>query len=63
MHFEKMFYEARPFLYGSIAMYSLANNDNRLMLICGLVLAFCSASVFYMRLNYRTHGQSPDRFN
>ncbi|MGZ3692431.1 MAG: hypothetical protein ACXVAX_13065 [Pseudobdellovibrio sp.] len=50
---EQMFYEARPFLYGVIGLYSIAHYDNKTLVVCGLTLLFCSTIVFNMRLNYR----------
>jgi hypothetical protein len=54
MPIEKLFYEAKPFLYGLLSMYSMTKPDNSLMLYSGLTLAFCSAWVFFLRLNYRS---------
>ena len=50
---EQMFYEARSFIYGLIGLYAVAHYDNKTLVVSGLVLLFCSTSVFNMRLNYR----------
>lgn len=47
---EKLFYEARPYAYAAIATYSILNYQvSKLMFVSGILLAFCSYSVFMLR--------------
>lgn len=55
--FENMLYEARPFIYGLIGIYSLAHVGNKISVVCGIVLLGCSAIVLSMRVNYRERMQ------
>lgn len=50
---ENMIYEARPFIYGLIGLYSVVHFDNKTMVVCGVVLLGCSTLVLNMRLSYR----------
>jgi hypothetical protein len=53
---EEFFYEARPYIYGIIALACFTRYDNAILFISGLILGFCSASVFHLRNNYRHEG-------
>lgn len=54
---ENMLYEARPFVYGLIGVYSILHYSNKTLVVCGMVLLTCSALVVHMRLNYRERMQ------
>ena len=47
--FEKFYYEFKPYGVGLIALIALANYRNKISLISGIVLAICSALIFYFR--------------
>lgn len=51
---EKMFYEARPFLYALIATYALSHHENTTFFYSGLILAFCSVIVAGLRVHHRS---------
>lgn len=53
---EEFLYESRPYIYGVIALACFTKYDNALLFISGLILGFCSASVFHMRSNFRNEG-------
>ncbi len=53
MILEKMFYEARPFLYALIGLYAVIQYQNKILFICGSVLLTCSYVVIDLRLSYR----------
>ena len=50
---EQMFYDARPYFYALFGVFALMHNDNRISLVCGLTLLFCSGFVFNRRISYR----------
>ena len=54
---ENMLYEARPFIYGLIGIYSLAHFGNKTLVVCGIVLLSCSTIVLSMRVSYRERMQ------
>lgn len=53
---EQFFYESRPYLYALIGAACLFKYENTVLFVSGLILGFCSASVFHLRSNYRHVG-------
>lgn len=60
---ENMLYEARPFIYGLIGVYSLLHFGNKTLVVCGVVLLGCSMLVLSMRVNYRERMQQAKAHN
>lgn len=60
---ENMLYEARPFIYGLIGIYSFFNFGNKILVVCGIVLLGCSTLVLSMRVNYRDRMQQAKAYN
>ncbi len=59
---EKMFYEARPFLYAFIGFYAVAHYENKMLLMWGAVLLGCSYVVFDLRITYRMKAMHASRY-
>lgn len=60
---ENMLYEARPFIYGLIGIYSVFHFGNKTLVVCGIVLLGCSTLVLSMRVNYRERMQQARAHN
>ena len=60
---ENMLYEARPFIYGLIGVYSLFHFGNKTLVVCGIVLLGCSTLVLSMRVSYRERMQQAKAHN
>jgi hypothetical protein len=54
--YSKDFYEFKPYLFGGMAFICFMNkNYNGLLFYSGLIFAFASAAIFYMRYFHRNY--------
>jgi hypothetical protein len=60
---EKLTYEARPYFYGAVATYCLANaSQSRLLFFSGILIGFAGIYVFKLRRDYRTKNRKRRSF-